>query len=291
MMTHQVDSPVGIITGGQDIPREVVTALQSAERGYVLFGIVGEAGGWIEDHPHSWIKWGELGRLFKLLEQNGISDLLFVGSVRSRPDFGSIRLDLGTVKALPEILKVVSSGGDEGVLGGVSAFCERRGYNLVAVPDVAPSLVVGPELSVGGHLSVQTKQDIELAASLARLIGEMDAGQGVVVAEGRILAMEGPEGTDLMLERVAQIRKACRARWAFGKEGVLLKRARPGQDLRFDMPTIGPRTIENAHIAGLAGIVCAQGEVLCADREKSIALAQKLGIFLKAVDFSNMNTQ
>ena len=118
--------------------------------------------------------------------------------------------------------------------------------------------------------------------------GAMDAGQGVVVAAGRILALEGPEGTDQMLERVTRIRHEKRARWDFGKEGLLLKRARPGQDLRFDMPTIGPRTIENVREAGLAGIICAQGEVLCASRLRTIELVRENGLFLQARSFNDI---
>ena len=283
------DGPVGIIAGGQDLPFEVINALQAAGRPYFIFGIVGEADARIESHPHHWIKWGEIGLLFKLIEQNALSELLCIGSIRSRPDFSNIRLDLGAMKALPAILRIMASGGDEGVLQGVAGFFEKRGVRLVSVPEVAPGLVVGPDLSVGNKAAEANESDLALAARAAGLIGALDAGQGVVVAAGRILAMEGPEGTDQMLARVLQIRQEKRARWNEGKQGVLLKRARPGQDLRFDMPTIGPRTIENAHKAGLAGIVCAEGEVLCANRAQSLEMARAAGLFLisrKLEDFS-----
>lgn len=283
------DGPVGIIAGGQDLPFEVINALQAAGRPYFIFGIVGEADARIESHPHHWIKWGEIGLLFKLIEQNALSELLCIGSIRSRPDFSNIRLDLGAMKALPAILRIMASGGDEGVLQGVAGFFEKRGVRLVSVPEVASGLVIGPDLSVGNKATAANESDIALAARAAGLIGALDAGQGVVVAAGRILAMEGPEGTDQMLARVLQIRQEKRARWNEGKQGVLLKRARPEQDLRFDMPTIGPRTIENAHKAGLAGIVCAEGEVLCANRAQSLEMARAAGLFLisrKLEDFS-----
>ncbi|SNY93700.1 hypothetical protein SAMN04515647_4012 [Cohaesibacter sp. ES.047] len=281
-MVEPGQGPVGIIAGGQDLPFEVVEALQAAGRDYFLFGLVGEADVRIEFHPHVWLKWGEIGQLFRLIEQRGISELLCIGSITHRPDFRSIRLDLGAMRALPDIVRIMAGGGDESVLQGVARFFEKRGLTLVSVKDVAPSLVVGPDLSVGSDLAEQSKSDIALASRAALAIGAMDAGQGVVVAAGRILATEGPEGTDQMLERVSRIRHEKRARWDFGKEGVLLKRARPGQDLRFDMPTIGPRTIENVREAGLAGIVCAEGEVLCANRTHTIELARSNGLFLQA---------
>ncbi len=276
------DGPVGIIAGGHDLPLEVAAALRQSGRDYFLFGLTGEADDRISSHPHAWLKWGEIGRLFKMLEQMQIRDVLFIGSITSRPDFKSVRLDFGAVRALPEILKIMAGGGDEGVLAGVANFVERRGLRLMSVPDVAPSLVVGDDLCVGAVKSYEMEADVELAAETAVLIGALDAGQGVVVAGGRVLAMEGPEGTDQMLERVSLIREQKRARWNFGKEGLLLKRARPGQDLRFDMPTIGPRTVENVKRAGLAGIICAGGQVLCANRQETVLKARELGLILQS---------
>ncbi|WP_316862630.1 UDP-2,3-diacylglucosamine diphosphatase LpxI domain-containing protein [uncultured Cohaesibacter sp.] len=281
-MTDAGDGPVGIIAGGRDLPFEVADALRMSGRPYFLFGVSGEADQRIELHPHIWLKWGEVGQLFNTIERQGIRDVLFIGAITSRPDYKTTRLDFGAVKALPEILRIVASGGDEGVLQGVAQFFERRGLRLTSVAEVAPSLVVGNDLRLGDAKAQTCELDIALAARAANAIGAIDAGQGVVVAAGRILAMEGPEGTDQMLERVCRIREDKRARWAFGKEGVLLKRARPGQDLRFDMPTIGPVTIEYAKRAGLAGIVCSEGEVLCASRSRCLELARDVGLFLQS---------
>ena len=266
---------VGIIAGGQEVPLEVAEALKEDGRDYCLFGLVGEADSRIEDHPHQWLKWGEIGTLFKQIEQKGIKDLLFIGSINARPDFRSIRLDFGAVRALPEILKIMASGGDEGVLGGVAQFVEKRGFNLLSARDVAPSLVIGSDLSVGRGLAAKHQADIDHAAKAAMMIGALDAGQGCGGGcwpysrhgrprKARTRCYRGWRG--LASER--------RARWQFGKQGLLLKRARPGQDLRFDMPAIGPRTIENVKKAGLAGIICAEGEVLCARRAETMKLGR-----------------
>ncbi|MCV6602876.1 MAG: UDP-2,3-diacylglucosamine diphosphatase LpxI [Cohaesibacter sp.] len=281
-MIARLDGPVGIIAGGQSLPLEIAQKLRHQDKDYILFGLAGEADRAIEVHPHYWLKWGEIGRMFKLFEQHGIRHLLCIGSVTKRPDFKSIRLDLGAVKALPEILRIMSSGGDEGVLGGVASFMEKRGITLLSVPDVTPELVIGDQFSLNPSLAEKLAGDIDLAAKAALMVGQLDAGQGAVVAAGRILALEGPEGTDQMLARVCEIRAQKRARWAFGTQGVLLKRARPGQDLRFDMPTIGPKTLQSVKAAGLAGLVCAQGEVLCAEHEKVQKIAEREGLFVIA---------
>ncbi|SNZ07849.1 LpxI family protein [Cohaesibacter gelatinilyticus] len=281
-MVARLDGPVGIIAGGQSLPLEIAAKLQAQGRDYVLFGLMGEADIAIESHPHYWLKWGEIGRMFKLFEQHSIRHLLCIGSVSKRPDYKSIRLDLGAVRALPDILRIMSSGGDEGVLGGVANFMEKRGIELLSVPQLTPELVVGDNFSINSSLAAPLANDILLAAKAALLVGELDAGQGAVVADGRILALEGPEGTDQMLARVADIREQKRARWNFGTQGVLLKRARPAQDLRFDMPTIGPRTLIGLEKAGLAGLICAQGEVLCASHEEVCNIAKRDKLFVVA---------
>ena len=283
------NGPVGIIAGGQDLPLEVISALEKSGRSFFLFGLVGEADARIEAYPHIWLRWGEIGRLFSLIEEKGIREMLLIGSIVHRPNFKSTKLDLGAVKALPELLRIMASGGDEGVLGGAARFFEKRGVRIVSVPEVAPSLVVGDTLRAASGMEAH-RDDIALAAKAALMIGALDAGQGVVAAEGRILAMEGPEGTDQMLERVMAIREQGRAYWDFGKKGLLLKRARPNQDLRFDMPAIGPRTVECAHRAGLAGIVCAQGEVLCVNRAQTLQRARDLGLFIQAQNLSEFAT-
>lgn len=280
------DGPVGIIAGGHDLPLEIAQSLRQQGRDYCLFGILGEADNRIEAHPHLWIGWGQISTLLKELQSRSIGQLLFVGSITKRPDFHAIKLELGTVKLLPEILGIVTKGGDEGVLGGVAGFFEKRGFALTSVPEIAPDLTVGPHLSVSSPMLALNSADIEMAAKAAYAVGLLDAGQGAVVAGGRILALEGPEGTDQMLDRVAAIRRQKRARWNFGKQGVLLKRARPGQDLRFDMPTIGPRTVEKVAEAGLAGIVCPPSEVLCVNRAKTEDLTRKSGLFLSVADLT-----
>lgn len=281
------DGPVGIIAGAHNLPFEVIEALRQQGRDYFVFGLVGEADQRIEAHPHTWLKWGEVGRILKILAERQIRHVLFIGAVTNRPDFASIKLDLGAIKVMPEIVSILARGGDEGVLAGVASFAERRGFLLVSVPQIAPSLVIGDKTSINVSLADRNSRDIGLAAEAANLVGALDAGQGAVVANGRILALEGPEGTDQMLARVTEIRKQGRAKWSFGKQGLLLKRARPGQDMRFDMPTIGPNTIDHVHAAGLAGIVCAQGEVLCASMKDTLERANHKGVFVVAKDLSD----
>ena len=152
-------------------------------------------------------------------------------------------------------------------------FFEGKGLQVLGVHDVAPDLLAGAGPMGGIALGEADRADAEIGFAVRRALGPVDAGQAVVVARGRVLAIEGAEGTDAMLERVA----ALPLREAGGApQGVLAKGPKPGQELRVDMPAIGPRTIEQAAAAGLAGVVVEAGAVLVLDRAEAIAKADAL---------------
>jgi DUF1009 family protein len=123
------------------------------------------------------------------------------------------------------------------------------------------------------------RDDARLALDAAAAIGALDIGQGAVAINGRVVALEAAEGTDAMLERVGQLRQSGRLRWQ-GRAGVFAKRAKPQQDIRVDMPVIGPATLEGVERAGLAGIVVEAGRVIIAERTATIALAERAGVFI-----------
>jgi hypothetical protein len=115
----------------------------------------------------------------------------------------------------------------------------------------------------------------------AKAIGALDIGQAAVAINLRVVALEAAEGTDAMLERVAALRANGRVKWS-GRGGILAKRSKPQQDLRVDMPAIGPRTVEAVVRAGLAGIVIEAGRVMIAERSETMALADRTGTFIFA---------
>ncbi|HRE60579.1 MAG TPA: LpxI family protein, partial [Micropepsaceae bacterium] len=125
--------------------------------------------------------------------------------------------------------------------------------------------------------------DIARGLKLLRTLGEFDFGQGCVVCDGYVLAVEAAEGTDGMLSRVAGLPENLRG-VASARRGVLIKAAKPQQDRRFDLPTIGRHTVEGAAAAGLAGIAVEAGQALIVGREEVAALADRLGLFIAAVD-------
>lgn len=272
-----ISGPLGIIAGSGLLPCTVADA--AAARGLPLHvvGISGEASHAIERYPHTWVKWGEVGKLFAALDKHGCRDLVIIGAV-TRPDLAHVKFDFGAIRNLPFLVSL-GMGGDDHVLSSIVRFLEKKGYRVHGADDVAPELLAG-EGALGKHApSAEDRADIALGFEVVRALGALDVGQAAVVAKGYVVAVEAAEGTDAMLERCAELRRSGRARGR-GLTGVLVKAPKPGQEERVDLPTIGPETVRRAAAASLAGIALAAGQVLIVERAATIEAADRHGLFL-----------
>ncbi|WP_417689481.1 LpxI family protein [Roseibium sp.] len=271
-------APVAVISGNGSIPLQVLTALERRGRAACVIAIRGEADSKVLERADTVLGWGEIGRLYKFLGQRACREVVLIGGVSKRPDFTSIVGDLGTLRRLPRILKALL-GGDDSLLTKVIGLFEEEGFQVVGINDVAPEILAseGPLGKVGP--SEAAKADMALALEATRRLGDLDIGQAAVALGGRVIAMEGAEGTDAMLQRCAELLKSGRVR-AKGRCGVLVKTVKPGQDLRVDLPTIGPKTVELAVAAGLEGIAVEAGGALIAERQATISAADSAGLFL-----------
>jgi DUF1009 family protein len=204
--------------------------------------------------------------------------MVIAGGVR-RPDLWKLRPDAGFFRSLPQILAMMK-GGDDSVLSRVVRFFEAKGLEVEGAHEVAPDLVVGGGRLGAVALDAQARADAELGFAVRAALGPLDAGQAVVVGGGKVLAIEGAEGTDAMLTRVAEMRSLGASA---GRSGVLAKGPKPGQELRVDMPAIGPRTVELAAAAGLAGLALEAGAVLLLDRAEAVPAADALGLAIEGL--------
>ena len=273
----KIAGPLGIIAGGGLLPCVIADAAASRGIELHIVGIRGEAREEIERFPHTWIKWGEVGRLFAALDDRGCRDLVIIGGV-TRPDPTNIKLDLGAIRNLPFLVSL-GIGGDDHVLSSIVRFLEGKGYRVHGAGDVAPELLAGVGRLGDRAPSAEDKADIEIAFRVVSALGRLDVGQAAVVAKGYVLAVEAAEGTDAMLVRCAELRELGRIRRR-SRAGVLVKAPKPGQEDRIDLPTIGPETVKKAAAAGLAGIAVAAGQVLMAERAATIGAANQHGLFL-----------
>lgn len=272
---------VAIIAGGGDIPLYVAETLAEQGRNPFIIAIEGEADPALYRFEHQVVYPIRPGVLMSILKQVNPTDVVMVGGVRSRPKLHKIRPDWTTLKLAARFLPKLRSG-DDVLLRGVVEMIEEAGYRVRGVHELVPDLLASEGHIAGPKPASSNREVIATAIEGAIALGKLDAGQGCVAIGRRIVALEGAEGTDAMLERVAQLRAAGRIPARRG--GVLVKLAKPGQELRTDLPTIGAQTVENAAAAGLAGICVHAGRALIADLEVTCTKAEELGIFLTGID-------
>jgi DUF1009 family protein len=269
--------PLAILCGAGAFPLEVAAGARSAGREPFLIGVVGSSDPAIEDYPHVWVRVGEVGKLFGALKGRGVVEMAMVGAM-TRPEFADLRLDWGAVRRAAELAQLFRRG-DNGLLTGLAAIFEREGVRIVGAHEIAPSLVapLGP---LGARApSPEDEADIAFGARLIAALSDFDVGQCAIIAANRVLAIEAAEGTDAMLKRVAEMREGGRLRHS-GAAGVLVKAPKRGQDLRLDMPAIGPDTIAGAARANLRGVALAAGGVLVAGRDRCVREADAAGLFV-----------
>jgi DUF1009 family protein len=274
-------APLAIICGGGSLPYAVADAIIGRGRKVALFPIRGWADPVaVERYPHHWVSLGRFGRFRRLARAQGCHDVVLIGSL-VRPSLRQIKLDWPTLRLLPRIVRAFR-GGDDRLLSNIAAIFAEAGLRLVGAHDVAPEILAprGP-MGVRGP-SASDRADIDCGLAVLSALAPFDIGQAAVVAQGRVLAVEAAEGTDLMLARVAELRRQGHLPVATGA-GVLVKAPKRDQDRRFDLPTIGPATVEHAARAGLAGIAVIAGATLVAELSAAAAAADRTDLFLVGV--------
>lgn len=273
--------PLAIIAGGGSFPAAVAEAIKRHGRRPVMFAVRGWADPKVvERYPHYWIAIGQAGRFFRLANAEGCREAVFIGT-SLRPALTQIRPDWRMLRLMPRIAAAFR-GGDDRLLSGIAALFEEEGMRIIGVAEVAPEIVV-PVGTLGRRApSERDRADIAYGLELIAALGPFDIGQAVVVADRHIVAVEASEGTDNMLLRVAQLRSEGRLSKPRGM-GVLVKAPKPGQDRRFDLPAIGPKTIEHVARAGLGGLAVTAGSAIVAEPNETSAAADHAGIFFIGV--------
>lgn len=270
-------SRLGIVAAGGTIPIAVCEAARKNGIEIHVAAIKGIADPEIERFPHSWVRLGELGGLLSTLKSAKCKDLVIVGAIK-RPDLWNMGVDFGFIWHLPTILSL-TRGGDDSLLKRVVKFFESQGFTVRGAHEIAPELLA-PSGAFGRFSPTEEHQDdIRRGLALLEALSPFDVGQGAVLSSGHVLAVEAAEGTDEMLKRCEGLQQ-----WGGRKlSGVLIKAPKMDQELRIDMPVIGPRTVEFAAKAGLAGIAVASGRVMIANQAELIALADRHELFVAGV--------
>jgi len=274
----EISSPIGLIAAGGVMPFAVADSLTARGINPVFFALRGACDPVrVERFRHHWISIGQLGKAARLFRAENCRDLVFIGTL-VRPALSEVRLDWGTLRVIGRVWAAFR-GGDDHLLSGIGRILEQDGFRMVGIKDVAPDLLM-PE----GCLTLKAPDekaaaDISRGRELLRALSPFDIGQATVVIDGHVVGVEDIEGTDGLLARVARLRAEGRIR-ARTARGVLVKAPKSGQDLRFDLPTMGPRTVEGAAAAKLAGIAIVAGNTIVVEPQAVIEAADAAGLFV-----------
>lgn len=264
---------LALIAGTGDLPAILVASQEAAGRrpyvcvldGYVPQGVAVDLTFRLE----------RLVPFLRHLGDEGITHVAFAGGV-SRPRLDPALFDPATAQLVPQLMAAFA-GGDDATLRAILGLFEEEGFAVVGVEALAPELLPAAGV-LAGEVSPQAEADATRAAEIVAALGAVDVGQGAVVAGGLCLAVEALPGTDVMLAQIAALPEALRPK----RRGVFYKAAKPGQDRRVDLPTLGPATLRAVAAAGLSGLAFQAGSVICLDLPQMRAIAAETGLFLWA---------
>jgi DUF1009 family protein len=268
---------LGIIAGGGAIPKMLIEHCRVTSRDFFVIAIKNNANEdliFADDIPHMWVSIGKSAEGFNRLKEENVEEVVMIGTI-NRPTLSDLIPDFRTAKFFINVAR--KALGDDGILRAAIKEFEKDGFQVKGIHDVLPEILV-PDGILGKHkVDKQALTDIKKGVEIATELGKMDVGQAVVVQQGLVLAVEGIEGTDKLIERSKDYHRK-------GVGGILVKLRKPQQDMRVDLPTIGPKTIESAYKAGLRGIAIHSGNALIVDLEKTIELANKNKIFVIGIN-------
>lgn len=274
--SQRVQQPtIGIIAGNGILPVTLASYLVKNKQPVVVLALKGHADKTLfpSNVLVKEVRLGAVGTTFKLLKKYNVHQVVFIGGVK-RPSFSEIRPDFKGLSLLAKLS--FKALGDDGILRFVIKEVEKQGFSVTGIHEIMPELLVPAGILTIKKPLKKDSVDIQRGFEVAKLLGQADVGQACIVQQGLVLSVEGIEGTKALIERTKQLKRK-------GSGGVLVKVLKPQQEKRIDMPTIGPNTVQSIYDAGLKGIAVEEGAVLLAEADKTIHLANKLGIFIVGV--------
>lgn len=267
---------LGIIAGGGPLPAELAQFCLNAGKPFHIIRLSGFADEHVARFPGEDCGIAEAGKLIRLLKDHDCDSVVLAGLV-SRPDFSKLKPDWRGAALLPKVIEAARRG-DGAMLGVLVQTLEAEGFIVVGAEEVHGGLVAGAGVLGAIAPNEAHHADICKAAAVVRALGSFDIGQGAIVAAGHVLAVEAAEGTDAMLSRCVAFSDDMRG--GEGRHGVLVKKPKPEQELRVDLPTIGVETVRGVVAAKLAGIAVEAGRAIIMDADIVVREADDNGVFV-----------
>ncbi len=265
---------LGVLAGGGRLPACVIAARRRLGLPYFVVAFEGFTDpATVTGSPHAWVPLEKVGAVLRRLHQENVHEVVLAGPVRRPTNWLALRPDWRAVCLLAKMLR--RWRGDNHVLSQVVRELELDGFRVVGAEAVAPELLM-PAGPLGSRKPDQRQlDDVAVGIAAARDLGRRDRGQAVIVAGGRVLGLETAGGTAALLNGTVKSREA--------RGGVLVKIAKPGQERRVDLPSVGVDTVRQAAAAGLGGIALEAGGSLVIDRDDVVKAADEVGLFVVGV--------
>ena len=269
------DRKLGIICGGGDLPEKIISWCKKINRPYFALAIKDNADEkyFDENVNHTWIRIGQAGTGFKRLKDEGVKEIVLIGTIK-RPTLSDLVPDLRTAAFFAKL--GAKALGDDGILRAVVKEIEEEKMKVVGIQEVIPDLLAPLGVLTKEKPNKEDNEDIKRGIEVGTVLGRLDVGQSVVIQQGLVLGVEGIEGTDKLIIRCNDYKRK-------GKAPILVKLRKPEQDMRIDLPTIGVKTVENAHNSGFKGIAVHAGNTLVVNQEEVIKLANKYKMFIVGI--------
>ncbi|MBL6945944.1 MAG: UDP-2,3-diacylglucosamine diphosphatase LpxI [Rhodospirillales bacterium] len=270
---------LGVLAGGGALPALIVRHCVRSARPFFVVAFEGQCDPALtapidgQPVPHISLRIGAAGKAIKCLRREGVEELIMAGAIR-RPSVSELRPDLWTMRFLARTGGL--GGGDDKILTALVGALEGEGFSVIGPESVLPDLVAPSGVFGSVQPEESARADISVGIAAALELGGRDVGQGAVVRDGVIVARETSAGTDAMLAECARDHPET-------PSGVLVKVAKPDQERRADLPTIGVETVRAARRAGLCGIAVEAGGAFVIDRKQVVADADAEGLFVIGV--------
>ncbi len=269
------DHPVGLIAGSGRLPFLVANGIRKQGRPVIIVGLSGQASPRLMDFADKFV-WAGItrpGKWISHLRSNGVHETVMIGGVTKREIYSPLRI----LRYIPDLravrlwyFRLRKDKRDNAVLLGITDELRSEGIELVSSVKYCEESLASEGLMTKIQVPRSAEADVEFGWRIARASADLDIGQSIAVKERDIIAVEAMEGTDAMIRRAGRV---CRVGgW------TMVKVARPKQDMRFDVPTIGPSTIRNLKDAKCICLVVEADRTLIVDKPATLALADRLGI-------------
>src|SRR6266851_3229513 len=274
-------SKLGLIAGNGSFPLLLLDAAWAQGAEVVVAAIREETSPLIEQRGAASVHWMSLGELSKLIEtfkREGVHTAIMAGQVKHKQIFSSIRPDW----KLAKVLLSLGTRNTDSLIGAVAKVLEEEGIHLISSTSYLEPLLARAGVLTRRAPNAVESRNVEYGRKVARHLAQYDIGQTVVIAEAACVAVEAMEGTDATIVRAGEIMTSLAGDSALSRALTVVKVAKPNQDMRFDVPVIGVKTIETMKQAGATCLAVDAGKCLFLDGDRIIQAADAAGIALVA---------